>query len=34
MGMKPPRYLHGGETVRLGIEGLGVQQQRFVAYPG
>ncbi len=34
MGMKPPRYLHGGETVRLGIQGLGEQQQRFVAYPG
>jgi 2-keto-4-pentenoate hydratase/2-oxohepta-3-ene-1,7-dioic acid hydratase in catechol pathway len=34
MGMKPPRYLHGGEVVRLGIEGLGVQEQRFVAYPG
>ncbi len=34
MGMKPPRYLHGGEVVRLGIEGLGVQQQTFVAYAG
>ena len=34
MGMKPPRYLHGGEIVRLGIDGLGVQQQKFVAYPG
>ncbi|MCU0883419.1 MAG: fumarylacetoacetate hydrolase family protein [Beijerinckiaceae bacterium] len=34
IGMKPPRYLHGGEIVRLGIDGLGVQKQRFVAYPG
>ncbi|MCX7324469.1 MAG: fumarylacetoacetate hydrolase family protein [Hyphomicrobiales bacterium] len=34
MGMKPPRYLHGGEIVSLGIEGLGAQKQKFVAYPG
>lgn len=34
IGMKPPRYLHGGEIVSLGIEGLGVQTQKFVAYPG
>lgn len=34
MGMKPPRYLHGGEIVSLGIEGLGTQKQKFVAYPG
>ncbi|TGD41661.1 FAA hydrolase family protein [Pseudotabrizicola sediminis] len=27
MGQKPPRYLHGGETVRLGVEGLGEQKQ-------
>ena len=27
MGQKPPRYLRGGETIRLGIEGLGEQQQ-------
>lgn len=26
MGQKPPRYLHGGETVSLGITGLGVQK--------
>lgn len=25
MGQNPPRYLHGGETVSLGIEGLGQQ---------
>tara|TARA_R110002096_G_scaffold43364_14_gene116818 strand:- start:5447 stop:6304 length:858 start_codon:yes stop_codon:yes gene_type:complete len=27
MGLKPPTYLSGGETVRLGIDGLGVQTQ-------
>lgn len=27
MGLKPPVYLSGGETMRLGIEGLGEQQQ-------
>lgn len=33
MGLKPkPRYLKGGETVRLGIEGLGEQTQKVVKY--
>ncbi len=27
MGMKPPRYLHPGDIMRLGIEGLGEQKQ-------
>ncbi len=27
MGMKPPRYLKAGDTVELGIEGLGSQKQ-------
>ncbi|WP_274424692.1 fumarylacetoacetate hydrolase family protein [Chelativorans sp. YIM 93263] len=27
MGMKPPRYLKSGDTVELGIEGLGSQRQ-------
>ncbi|MBU2958073.1 fumarylacetoacetate hydrolase family protein [Paracoccus sp. 1_MG-2023] len=27
MGKKPPRFLRGGETMRLGIEGLGEQRQ-------
>ncbi|WP_147182438.1 fumarylacetoacetate hydrolase family protein, partial [Ciceribacter naphthalenivorans] len=27
MGMKPPRYLKPGDTVELGIEGLGTQKQ-------
>jgi 2,4-diketo-3-deoxy-L-fuconate hydrolase len=27
MGLKPPKYLKGGEIMRLGIEGLGVQTQ-------
>lgn len=30
MGQKPQRYLAGGETMRLGIAGLGVQTQRVV----
>ena len=28
MGMKPPTYLQAGQTMRLGIEGLGEQAQR------
>jgi 2-keto-4-pentenoate hydratase/2-oxohepta-3-ene-1,7-dioic acid hydratase in catechol pathway len=32
MGMKPPKYLKGGETVRLGIEGLGEQEQQVVKF--
>ena len=27
MGQKPPTYLKGGETIELGIEGLGQQRQ-------
>ncbi len=34
MGMKPPRYLKAGDVVSLGIEGLGEQRQRFVAFEG
>ncbi len=30
LGQKPPVYLKGGETMRLGIEGLGVQTQKVV----
>ncbi|MFO1105949.1 MAG: fumarylacetoacetate hydrolase family protein [Amaricoccus sp.] len=30
LGMKPPRYLQGGELLRLGIDGLGEQTQRVV----
>lgn len=30
MGMKPPRYLKAGDTVELGIEGLGTQKQTCV----
>jgi len=30
LGMKPERYLKRGDTVRLGVEGLGVQAQRVV----
>ena len=32
MGMKPPKYLRDGDTVRLGIAGLGEQQQTFQAW--
>lgn len=30
-GMKPPRYLRAGQQMRLGIEGLGVQNQQVIA---
>jgi len=30
LGQKPPRYLRAGQTMRLGITGLGVQEQRTV----
>ncbi|MBX2856929.1 MAG: fumarylacetoacetate hydrolase family protein [Rhodobacteraceae bacterium] len=33
MGHKPPRYLKPGDTVRLGIDGLGEQRQDVVAAP-
>jgi len=32
MGFKPPRFLKAGDVMRLGVEGLGVQQQKLVAY--
>lgn len=32
MGMSPPQYLNPGDTVRLEIHPLGVQQQRVVSY--
>jgi len=31
LGQKPPRFLTAGQTMRLGVSGLGVQQQRTVA---
>jgi len=34
LGMKPPQYLKPGDLVTLGIEGLGEQRQRIIAYPG
>ena len=34
LGQKPPVYLRPGQTIRLGITGLGEQQQRTVAYGG
>jgi 2,4-diketo-3-deoxy-L-fuconate hydrolase len=32
MGMKPQRFLKAGDTVSLGIEGLGQQAQRIIAW--
>ena len=32
LGMKPPQYLKPGDVMRLGIEGLGVQQQRVARF--
>ena len=32
MGMKPPRYLKGGDVITLGIAGLGEQRQNVRAY--
>jgi 2,4-didehydro-3-deoxy-L-rhamnonate hydrolase len=34
LGMKPPQYLKPGDVVTLGIQGLGEQRQKIVAYPG
>jgi len=31
LGMKPPQFLQPGQTIRLGIEGLGEQTQRTIA---
>jgi 2-keto-4-pentenoate hydratase/2-oxohepta-3-ene-1,7-dioic acid hydratase in catechol pathway len=33
LGQKPPTYLRAGQTMRLGITGLGIQQQRTVSSP-
>jgi 2-keto-4-pentenoate hydratase/2-oxohepta-3-ene-1,7-dioic acid hydratase in catechol pathway len=30
MGHKPPVFLRAGQTMRLGVQGLGVQTQRVV----
>ena len=32
LGLKPPRFLQGGEVIELGIEGLGTQRQVAVRY--
>jgi 2-keto-4-pentenoate hydratase/2-oxohepta-3-ene-1,7-dioic acid hydratase in catechol pathway len=32
LGMKPPQFLKAGDTMRLGIEGLGEQRQRVVPF--
>jgi 2-keto-4-pentenoate hydratase/2-oxohepta-3-ene-1,7-dioic acid hydratase in catechol pathway len=33
LGLKPPVYLRAGDTMRVGIEGLGVQSQRVIDSP-
>ncbi|CAN7149046.1 fumarylacetoacetate hydrolase family protein [Cupriavidus necator] len=32
MGFKPPRFLKAGDTIRLGVDGLGEQTQQVVPY--
>ncbi|HVY58721.1 MAG TPA: fumarylacetoacetate hydrolase family protein [Xanthobacteraceae bacterium] len=32
LGMKPPKFLKAGDVVRLGIDGLGEQQQKIVRF--
>ena len=32
LGFDPPKYLKPGDVMRLGIEGLGVSEQKTVAY--
>ncbi len=34
LGMKPPRWLKPGDVMKVGVSGLGVQEQKVVAYPG
>jgi 2,4-didehydro-3-deoxy-L-rhamnonate hydrolase len=32
LGMKPPKFLKAGDTMALGIDGLGVQKQKVIAW--
>ncbi len=32
LGMKPPKFLKAGDTMRVGIAGLGEQSQKVVAF--
>lgn len=34
LGMKPPVFLKAGDTMRLGVQGLGVQTQKVVPFAG
>jgi 2-keto-4-pentenoate hydratase/2-oxohepta-3-ene-1,7-dioic acid hydratase in catechol pathway len=34
MGMQPPQWLQVGDVMSLGIEGLGEQRQKIVAFKG
>ncbi|MBY0364547.1 MAG: fumarylacetoacetate hydrolase family protein, partial [Phreatobacter sp.] len=32
LGMKPPKFLRAGDVMTLGIEGLGEQKQKVIAW--
>jgi 2,4-diketo-3-deoxy-L-fuconate hydrolase len=34
LGLTPPPYLRAGDRMELGVEGLGRQSQKTVAWPG
>ena len=34
LGMKPPQFMHPGDVVTLGIQGLGEQRQKIVRVQG
>ena len=34
LGLKPPQFLKPGDTMHLGIQGLGEQRQKVVPYQG
>ncbi len=34
LGMKPPQFMKPGDVVSLGIQGLGEQRQKIVAFKG
>jgi 2-keto-4-pentenoate hydratase/2-oxohepta-3-ene-1,7-dioic acid hydratase in catechol pathway len=34
MGRKPPNYLKSGDVISMGIQGLGEQKSKIIAYTG
>jgi 2-keto-4-pentenoate hydratase/2-oxohepta-3-ene-1,7-dioic acid hydratase in catechol pathway len=32
LGMKPPKFLKAGDSMRVGIDGMGVQEQMVIAW--